>query len=80
MTPSEIFSTAERRAAFRALAARLFGVDAATLSDTTARATLPAWDSINHLRLVMEAENAFGVHYPFERIPVLETLGDFYRD
>ena len=62
---------------FLALAARLFGVDVSTLSPATARGSIPEWDSINHLRLVMEAEAAFGVHYPLERIPALMTLADF---
>jgi len=32
---------------------------------------------VNHLRLVMETERAFGVKYPLERIPSLMTLNDF---
>lgn len=80
MTPAETFATAERRAAFRALAARIFGVDASVLTDDTTRGSLPEWDSINHLRLVMEAEAAFDVRYSLERIPSLASLGDFYKD
>lgn len=80
MTPTEAFATAERRATFRALAARIFGVDPSVLTDETTRGSLPAWDSINHLRLVMEAESAFGVRYSLERIPALESFGDFYKD
>lgn len=80
MTAAETFASAERRAAFRALAARIFGVPVETLADTTSRASLAEWDSINHLRLVMESESAFGVQYALERIPTLETLADFYKD
>lgn len=65
---------------FFALAARIFRVDAATLSASTRKEDLPQWDSINHLRLVMETEAAFGLHYDLERIPSLTTLGDFLKD
>ena len=57
--------------------ARIFGVDRASIDGATAYESIPGWDSVNHLRLVMEAERAFGVKYPFERIPSLMTLNDF---
>ena len=63
--------------AFVAFAASLFGVDRASLSPDSACGSIPAWDSVNHLRLVMEAEKKFGVHYPLETIPGLRTLRDF---
>lgn len=63
--------------AFLSLAARVFGVDRAALSSATEYGSIPEWDSVNHLRLVMEAEAEFGTHYPLERIPALRTLGDF---
>ncbi len=64
---------------FFALAARILGVERAALTPETVRGSIPEWDSVNHLRLVMETEAAFGVHYPLARIPALETLGDFLR-
>ncbi len=63
--------------AFFALAAQVFGVPRETLTRETAFESIPQWDSINHLRLLMETEAAFGVHYPLARIPRLKTLGDF---
>lgn len=65
------------RAAFISLAARVFGVDRANLSGGSAYETFPEWDSVNHLRLVMEAEKAFGITYPLATIPSLKTLDDF---
>ncbi len=65
------------REAFLAFAARLFGVGRERLSGATAYASLPEWDSVGHLKLVMEAERAFGVSYPLERIPFMRTLDDF---
>jgi acyl carrier protein len=80
MNPSAAFSDSTRCAEFFALAARIFGVDAATLTPATAYGAIPGWDSVNHLRLVMETEQAFGVRYPLERIPSLLTLADFLTD
>lgn len=77
MTPAEVFSESGRREAFFALAARIFGVARTEIDGTTAYESIPGWDSVNHLRLVMEAEREFGVKYPFERIPSLMTLDDF---
>ena len=65
------------REAFFALAARVFGVGRAEIGEATAYESIPGWDSVNHLRLVMETERAFGVRYPLERIPRLTTLADF---
>jgi acyl carrier protein len=65
------------REAFIALAAEVFGVERSALSGDTPRGGIPQWDSVNHLRLVMEAEKRFGVAYPLEAIPALERLDDF---
>ena len=63
--------------AFVAFAARLFGVDRASLSPDTAYGSIPEWDSVAHLRLVMEAEKRFGTSYALETIPAMRTLRDF---
>ena len=65
------------REAFFALAARVFGVGRCEIDEATAYESIPGWDSVNHLRLVMETERAFGVRYPLERIPSMKTLRDF---
>ena len=61
----------------KAFAASLFGVDRASLSSDSAYGSIPAWDSVAHLRLVMAAEKRFGTHYPLETIPGLRTIRDF---
>ena len=68
------------REAFTAFAAEVFGVDRHTLCGETKRGEIPQWDSVNHLRLVMEAEGRFGVSYPLEVIPGLAKLDDFLID
>ena len=68
------------REAFLSFAARVLKVDRATLAGSTEYASIPEWDSVNHLKLVMEAEPYFGVSYPLERVPFLKTLDDFLVD
>ncbi len=62
---------------FLQLAAEIFECPREALSLSTRRGSIPGWDSVNHLRLVMETERRFGVKYTLEQIPQLETLGDF---
>ncbi len=78
MSPSEVFADSARREEFFSLAARVFKVDRDRLGDETAYGSLTEWDSVNHLRLVMEAERMFGIKYPFERITSLAKLSDFF--
>lgn len=59
------------------LAARVFGEPLESLSPGTRYGEVSGWDSVNHLRLVMEAENLFGVSYALEAIPQLCRLQDF---
>ena len=63
--------------AFLELAADVFGVGVATLSPETAFGAIEGWDSVNHLRLVMETEAKFGKPIPLEAVPGLRTLADF---
>ena len=77
MSTAEVFSDLTRREEFFALAARIFGVARGEIDETTAYESILGWDSVNHLRLVMETEREFGVKYPLERIPSLMTLNDF---
>lgn len=65
------------REAFLAFASRVLKVPRETLSGKTLFASIPEWDSVNHLKLVMEAENRFGTSYPLEKIPEMKTLDDF---
>ena len=65
--------------AFLELAADVFGVGVETLSPETAFGLIEGWDSVNHLRLVMETEAKFGKRIPLEAVPELKTLADFER-
>jgi acyl carrier protein len=45
----------------RRVVADVLGVDAATLSDDSNPDTVPSWDSLAHLNLVVALEQEFGV-------------------
>ena len=62
---------------FVEFAASVIGVPAEALSPRSACGSIPEWDSVAHLRLVMETEVRYGVSIPLERIPSLTTLADF---
>lgn len=58
--------------------ATVLSVDRGSLSFETAYESIPEWDSVMHLRLVMEVQDRFGVDIPLERVPEVKTLGDFF--
>ena len=64
---------------FIAFAASVLGVVPEKLSPETAGGDIPEWDSVMHLRLVMEAEARYGASIPLEKIPNLHKLADFIR-
>ena len=65
------------REAFLVFAARLFEVPRESIDGSTSIGSIPQWDSVNHLRLVMECEARFEVSYPLEKIITLKKLEDF---
>ena len=65
------------RVAFAAFAADLLDVASEAIDGESAMGTVPAWDSVMHLRMVMEGEKKFGCAYPLEIIPSLRKIDDF---
>lgn len=63
---------------FLSFVASILNVDRGMLALDTAYGVLPAWDSVMHLRLVMEIGDRYGTDIPFEKVPELTTLGAFY--
>jgi len=59
--------------------AGIFGVSAECLSVETAYGQLPQWDSVMHLRLMMEIEAHYGVDIPLDEIPHMKTLGSVWH-
>lgn len=66
-------------AAFIEFAAEVLGVSAASLSLETTFASIPAWDSMAQLRLVMALAARFGVEIPFADVPNVTSLWEFCR-
>ena len=62
---------------FLDFAAETLGVQKGTLTPETAYGSIPEWDSVMHLRLVMETEARYGSSIPLEAIPRLARLADF---
>lgn len=54
-------------------------VDPAQLTEDTAYGAIEKWDSLMHMRMVMEIEEEYDVEIPIEEIPNIRTLKDFYR-
>ncbi|NJS14735.1 MAG: AMP-binding protein [Sphingopyxis sp.] len=59
------------------LAAREFGVDAATLRLTSEPANTPGWNSLAHINLVSSVEATFGVTFGAADILRFHSLNDF---
>ena len=55
------------------------GVDPSKLTENTAYGSIPEWDSLMHMRLVMEVEEEYDVEIPIDEVPEIKTLKDFYR-
>lgn len=65
--------------AFLSFVADVMSVPPESLSLATTMATCPAWDSVMHIRLVLEIGARYGVDIPLETIPTITTLADFFR-
>lgn len=54
-------------------------VDPSELNEDVAYGTIEQWDSLMHLRMVMEVEEKYGVEIPIDEISNIKTLKDFYK-
>ena len=58
----------------RQTVAEVFAVDASSVNPATSSETLPAWDSMGHLNLILAAEQRFGVMFDPEDVPKLTSV------
>lgn len=58
-----------------AVVARTFNRDPATVDDATSSETIPEWDSLGHITLIIELESAFGVSFAPEESMGLTSVG-----
>jgi acyl carrier protein len=55
--------------------ARNFGINPGEVSPETNADTLTAWDSVGHLKLILDLEESFAVRFPAPEIPGLTSIG-----
>jgi acyl carrier protein len=55
----------------------IFDDETLVLSPTTSAATVPGWDSMNHITIVVETERRFGVKFQTSEIETLRNVGEF---
>ena len=54
-------------------------VDPSELTEDAAYGTIEKWDSLMHMRMVMEIEEEYDVEIPIEEIPNIKSLKDLYK-
>lgn len=59
--------------------AEIFETEPNELSMDTAYGVYEKWDSLMHLRLVMEVEDRYDTEIPIDQVPDIKTLQDLYR-
>lgn len=59
--------------------ARVMEVDPSELDENTAYGSIEKWDSLMHMRMVMEIEEEYDVEIPIDEIPNIKSLKDFYK-
>ena len=61
------------------LISALFNVDVASLSIESSNISVPGWDSMGQLMLVLELEQQFGVHIPPDVGEKLHSVAEIVR-
>lgn len=64
---------------FLTFVAGVMQVNPAELSGETRFKEYKKWDSLMHMRLVMEIEEEYDVEIPIDEVPNIKTLSDFYK-
>jgi acyl carrier protein len=58
-----------------AIVANVFGHDRSEIDDATSPDSLPEWDSLGHITLIIELEAAFGVSFAPEETMAMTDVG-----
>ena len=72
-----MFANMDLERDFILFASSLLGIDASTVSAETKCCDVLKWDSVMHLRLVMETEARYGISIPMEEVPNLNSFASF---
>ena len=59
------------------LIARVLDVSEHTILPESGVGTIPSWDSLRHLQVVVSVEEVFGVQFTTREITVMRSVGDF---
>lgn len=59
--------------------ASVMEVDPSELNEDTAYGQYDKWDSLMHMRMVMEIEEEYNTEIPIDEVPNIKTLKDFYK-
>jgi len=63
----------------RGVMSAVFGVDESAIQAEASADTLPQWDSVTHLQLMLALEDAFGVQFAADEMASLRSLLDIER-
>lgn len=58
--------------------AKVMEVDPSELSENTSYGQFEKWDSLMHMRIVMEMEDEYNIEIPIDDVPNIKTIKDFY--
>ena len=62
-----------------AIAADVFEVEVGSIDATMGPDEVDRWDSMNHLRLITEVENAFSIHLSMQQIQQIRSLDELSK-
>jgi acyl carrier protein len=46
------------------------------IGESTTAKEVPGWDSLNHVRLLVGIEQAYGINFPIDSVERLENVGE----
>ena len=59
--------------------AEVMEVDPSEIDENTTYGQFEKWDSLMHLRLIMEVEDKYDVEIPIDEVPGIKTLKALYE-
>lgn len=69
-------SSSEADSKVREVMAGVLDVEAEAIGDGFRRDDAPAWDSMNHLRLITALEEAFGIRFTMKEVGEMASFAD----
>jgi len=60
---------------FRDVIEAVLAVDGSAITDTDSPRSIPQWDSVTHLQLLLALEDEFGVQFSPDEMAQLSTIG-----